>query len=217
VSQQVSVTGAVARPGLYGLSRENRSVSDLLSEAGGLNEKAGDRVLFYPAEGKPCAPAGDAAPRVASARPTAGNPIEINMQEQFDPPGENPLYLPVVGGDALVVNPGRFLVSGWVDKPGAYDIAPGMTAFGGISAAGGATFPANLSDVVVWRSSPGGGKTRIDVDVNELTAGRGKDVPLQAGDVIHVPASAIKLVPYSGFWVLTNVVRVGAGVTLAGF
>ena len=218
VSQQVSVTGAVARPGLYGLSRENRTVADLLSEAGGLNERAGDKVLFYPADGRPCATGEGAQPHVATARAMpASNPVEIDVQGQYEPPTENPLYLPVVGGDALVVNPGRFLVSGWVDKPGAYDIAPGMTAFGGISAAGGATFPANLSQVVVWRSRPGGNKMRIDVNVNDITDGRGKDVPLQAGDVIQVPASALKLVPYSGFWVLTNVVRVGAGVSLAGF
>jgi protein involved in polysaccharide export with SLBB domain len=50
-SQQVSVTGAVARPGLYGLSRQNRTIADLLSEAGGMNEHAGGTVQFYPAGG----------------------------------------------------------------------------------------------------------------------------------------------------------------------
>jgi hypothetical protein len=42
-------------------------------------------------------------------------------------------------------------------------------------------------------------------------------VTLRAGDVVNVPASAAKMVPYSGFWVLTNVVRVGAGLSLTGF
>jgi hypothetical protein len=32
-----------------------------------------------------------------------------------------------------------------------------------------------------------------------------------------VPASTAKMVPYSGYWFLTNVVRVGAGVSLSAF
>ena len=39
-------------------------------------------------------------------------------------------------------------------------------------------------------------------------------VTLQAGDVVKVPASPLKLVPYSLFWVITNVVRIGAGLSL---
>ena len=37
---------------------------------------------------------------------------------------------------------------------------------------------------------------------------------LQAGDVVKVPASPLKLVPYSVFWIITNVVRIGAGLSL---
>src|SRR5512144_2136613 len=54
VSQQVSVTGAVARPGLIGLSRDHRTVSDMISEAGGFSEHAGGRILLYPVKGTAC-------------------------------------------------------------------------------------------------------------------------------------------------------------------
>src|SRR5262245_30597030 len=54
VSQQVSVTGAVARPGLLGLSRDHRTISDMISEAGGFSEHAGGRVQLYPAKGGSC-------------------------------------------------------------------------------------------------------------------------------------------------------------------
>src|SRR5262245_62925356 len=54
VSQQVSVTGAVARPGLIGLSRDHRTISDMISEAGGFSEHAGGRVQLYPAKGGSC-------------------------------------------------------------------------------------------------------------------------------------------------------------------
>ncbi len=216
-SQQVSVTGAVARPGLIGLSRENRTVSDLLSEAGGLDQHAGGTVLFYPARGgDTCASGTDAPALRAGAVPGGAGGIEIDLNGQWTPPAENPLNLPVIGGDAIVVNRGRFMVDGWVQTPGAYDITPGMTAFGGLTAAGGVMYPADLTQVVVWRTEPGGTKKRLDVDVAAIQEGRARDLTLQAGDVVQVPADAAKLVPYSGYWILTNVVRVGAGLTLTG-
>jgi polysaccharide export outer membrane protein len=216
VSQQVSVTGAVARPGLIGLTRQTRTISDLLSEAGGMNEHAGGTVQFYPAGGRACS-AGPQAPAVAPGSAAGGTPIEIDLNRQWQPPNENPLYMPVIGGDALVVNVGRYYVDGWVKTPGAYDISPGTTALGGLTAAGGAMYPADLHSIVVWRTEPGGTKKHIDVDVDSVRKGKTQDLTLQAGDVVSVPASTAKMVPYSGYWFLTNVVRVGAGLSFTAF
>jgi hypothetical protein len=47
-----------------------------------------------------------------------------------------------------------------------------------------------------------------------VTEGGGKDVTLEAGDVIEVPASPIRIVPYGAYFILTTVVRVGASVPL---
>src|SRR5207253_2617222 len=113
-SQQVSVTGAVARPGLYSLSRDSRTMYDLLSQAGGLTEQAGGRVLFSPsAEASRCngaahAPAPRPAPVVqqASAKtPDAGGlaPIEFELDAPVAPGRPNPLTIPVAGGDSIVV------------------------------------------------------------------------------------------------------------------
>ena len=216
VSQQVSVTGAVARPGLVGLTRQTRTIADLLSEAGGTNEHAGGTVQFYPAAGRACS-AGPKAPTIAPGSAAGGTPIEIDLNRQWQPPNENPLNLPVIGGDALVVNVGRYYVDGWVKTPGAYDISPGTTAMGGLTAAGGAMYPADLHGIVVWRTEPGGTKKRIDVDVDSVRKGKTQDLTLQAGDVVSVPASTAKMVPYSGYWFLTNVVRVGAGLSFTAF
>ena len=216
VSQQVSVTGAVARPGLIGLTRQTRTISDLLSEAGGMNEHAGGAVQFYPAAGRACSTASRSLP-MAPGTAAGGTPIEIDLNRQWQPPNENPLNLPVIGGDALVVNVGRYYVDGWVKTPGAYDISPGTTALGGLTAAGGAMYPADLHGIVVWRTEPGGTKKRIDVDVDSVRKGKTQDLTLQAGDVVSVPASTAKMVPYSGYWFLTNVVRVGAGLSFAAF
>lgn len=208
-SQQVSVTGAVSRPGLIPLTRENRTISHVISEAGGLTDQAGGRILFYPANASGrCDGTPRPQPQLASARPGRDIlPIEIDVNEQYEPANQNPLLLPAVGGDSIVINRGRFLVDGWVEHPGAFDIAPGMTAFGGLSAAGGAQFPADLSNVVVWRTERGGRRKRIDVNLKEIAAGEQKDITLQAGDVVKVPMSPLKMVPYSVFWIMTNMVR----------
>lgn len=216
-SQQVSVTGAVARPGLYPLSRDNRTLGDLLSEAGGLGPNAGGKIMFYPSDASACPqdPA-DVRNRSGAARLGAGTPIEIDLNAEYEPAHENPLGLPVLGGDSLVANSGMFVVDGWVEKPGALPISPGLTAFGGISAAGGAMFPADLGRVELWRAEPGGARRRIDVDFKAIKSGEQKDVTLQAGDVIKVPASPVLMVPYTVYWLMTNVIRVGAGLSLTG-
>jgi len=216
-SQEVSVTGAVAEPGLHPLSRDSRTVADLLSEAGGMAEDSGGLVLFYPVGDEACSAGARPGPgRIRSGPPRDVTPIAIDLNERYEPAYENPLNLPVLGGDAIEVNRGKFLVDGWVTTPGAYDLTPGMTALGGLTAAGGASYPADLEEIVIWRTRHDGTKERIDVDIAAVREGSQKDVTLRAGDVVNVPASAAKMVPYSGFWVLTNVVRVGAGLTLSG-
>lgn len=217
-SQQVSVTGAVAKPGLYPLSRDSRTLADMLSEAGGLGAAAGGRIQFYPSDGAACPQAaGGAQNRGSAARLGTGVPIDIDLNEDYQPPEENPLGLPVLGGDSLFVDSGQFAVAGWVEKPGAFPISPGLTAFGGISVAGGPSFAADVDKITLWRAEPDGTKKRVDVDFGAIEGGAQKDVTLQAGDVIKVPASPVRLPPYVLYWLLTNVIRVGAGVSLTAF
>jgi protein involved in polysaccharide export with SLBB domain len=109
---------------------------------------------------------------------------------------------------------GRFSVDGWVNTPGSFDIAPGMTAQGAIAAAGGAVFAGDLTKVTVWRTQRGGTKKAIEVDMDKVQNGQGKDVTLQGGDVVSVPASSAKMVPYSAYYILTTVVRVGASIPI---
>ena len=226
-SQQVSVTGAVARPGLYSLSRDSRTIYDLLSQAGGLTEQAGGRVLFSPsADASRC----DGAAHAPAPRPTAGvqqasaktadagglAPIEFELDAPVTPGHPNPLTIPVAGGDSIVVTRGRFMVDGWVAKPGLYSFTPGMTAFGAMSVAGGVLYPANLRHTQIVRARRDGSKELLEVDLTQIGQGEGQDVPLREGDVVRFNASAVRMVPYSVYWVFTNLFRVGAGISVAG-
>ncbi|MCO6430063.1 MAG: SLBB domain-containing protein [Deltaproteobacteria bacterium] len=48
-SAKVSVIGAVAKPGLYPLTREGQLLIEMLSAAGGRTDKAGNRIVLIPA------------------------------------------------------------------------------------------------------------------------------------------------------------------------
>jgi len=224
-SQQVSVTGAVSRPGLYSLTRDSRTIYDLLSQAGGLTEQAGGRVVFSPAEGTRCEGALHPGPSAAfgvqqasTGAPVAAAlaPIEFDLDAPVPAGQSSPLMLPVVGGDSIVVTRGRFMVDGWVAKPGLYTFTPGMTAYGAMSVAGGVLYPASLGHTQIIRSRRDGSKELLEVDLGKVGNGEGQDVALHEGDVVYFPASAVRMVPYSVYWVFNNLFRVGAGISVAG-
>jgi polysaccharide export outer membrane protein len=226
-SQQVSVTGAVARPGLYSLTRDNRTIYDMLAQAGGLTEQAGGRVVFSPAVASRCgvaAAAPRAAVQTASLRPTtppanaadALSPLEIEVDASPAPGQPNPLAIPVMGGDTIVVTHGRFMVDGWVQRPGLYNFTPGVTAFGAMTVAGGALFPADLHRAEIIRAKRDGSKEVLQIDLKSVGDGQGQDLSLREGDVVRLPASPIKMIPYSVYWTFNNLFRIGAGVSVAG-
>lgn len=226
-SQQVSVTGAVARPGLYSLTRDNRTVYDMLAQAGGLTEQAGGRVIFSPGVASHCGVSG-AVPRASvhtasvhpGAPPTNATdalaPIEIEVDAPLAPGQPNPLAIPVMGGDSIVVTHGRFMVDGWVQRPGLYNFTPGVTAFGAMTVAGGALFPADLRKAEIVRAKRDGGKEVLHIDLKSVGEGQGQDVSLREGDVVRLNASPIKMIPYSVYWTFNNLFRIGAGVSVAG-
>ena len=122
-------------------------------------------------------------------------------------PGSNSIFINVTGGNqsqlAVAVRPGdlimvpargQVLVKGWVDKPGAYPITPGMTALGAVAAAGGEMFS---SSAMVLRASGGGGaKIQLPVNLSDVASGQASDVQVQSGDIVIVERSVVGAVPY---------------------
>jgi protein involved in polysaccharide export with SLBB domain len=125
------------------------------------------------------------------------HPIEIglgNLSRGGDPAA---LMLPARPGDMLVVpDAGEVVVQGWVEKPGSYKITPGLTVAGAVGAAGGALFASDERAVTIMRNSGSGKKIFITADLDKIDAGQAADVPVQAGDLVSVPYSMVKLVPY---------------------
>jgi polysaccharide export outer membrane protein len=113
------------------------------------------------------------------------------------------LELPVRPGDVIIVPAaGEVTVQGWVDKPGAFKITPGMTVLSSIAAAGGALFS---SSATLLREQSEGGKLQLPLDLPKIKSGEEADVPVQAGDVVVVERSAVGAVPYSAYYLVNHI------------
>jgi polysaccharide export outer membrane protein len=212
-SRQVAVVGQVDKPGLYDLASPNDTLFDMLNEAGGINKDAALRVLFIPAhenQNKPVAQQGVSPPpppkmNVATASAQSmtqlrrhSNPIVIGLGDLSTGGNSAALMLPARPGDMLVVpGAGEVVVEGWVDKPGSYKITPGLTLAGAVGAAGGALFAAKESSITIMREGPDGKRLFIDANLASIDTGEAADIPVQEGDVVSVPYSAMKLLPYA--------------------
>jgi protein involved in polysaccharide export with SLBB domain len=118
-------------------------------------------------------------------------------------------------GDVITVTPaGSVLVDGWVDKPGSYPVTRGLTVGGAVAAAGGEQFSADRSRTVVRRVMPQGGSRTFEVDLDAVADGRAPDVPIADGDVVHVPVSMARAVPWSVWTVAREMIHVGGSVLL---
>ncbi|MBI1816472.1 MAG: polysaccharide biosynthesis/export family protein [Deltaproteobacteria bacterium] len=224
-SQKVSVMGAVLRPGQYSLTKDKNTILDMLSEAGGLARDAGSRIYLLPGERIDHAKiamlasaerlgVGDRAV-VSDALDASSDPIVIDVRDILDAGTQTALTLPSRAGDVIVVpEGGQFLVDGWVEKPGSYPLTRGVSVLGAVTAAGGPLYPAATSEVQVVRTQRNGTRMTLSADLKGIMDGRGQDIPLEAGDIVYVPANALKVPLYALYYVVTNVFRVAGTIPI---
>ena len=208
-SRVVAVIGSVERPGLYPLTRPRATLADLLWAAGGPAKEAGRVVEF--------APAPDSAPSAPEGAAQVSAPIRVDVELLLHAPldhgqGINARVRP---GDVITVSPaGSVLVDGWVQKPGSYPVTRGLTLSGAIAAAGGDMFASDRRHAAVKRTLGPGEERSFTVDLEAVREGREADVPITDGDVVRVPASTIRVIPWGAYNVLKGLVYVGGSVPL---
>jgi polysaccharide export outer membrane protein len=221
-SQQVAVTGSVAKPGLYPLTRKRYTILDMISQGGGLTNEAGAVIEFIPAlEGKPSAAfeiasTGSGIPAASGENgpASADQSISIDLGDLLRGGSRASLNIPVAAGDVIYVpEAGSFTVEGWVEKPGTYPLTRNTSVLAAISAGGGPLFPAKLTDVQIMRTG-NQGQTRDlqSVDLDAVRAGRAADVPLRSGDIVRVPATTALLPIWGVYSLVQGLVRVSAGI-----
>jgi len=203
-SRVVAVVGAVERPGVFPTARPGATVSDLVWAAGGPNKDAGRIVQFTPAES-------DGHDGHTESR----TPIRMDLTDILQPSdGALAATLPVRPGDVISLSPGgNVTVQGWVDKPGAFPVTRGLSVTGAVAAAGGPSFPADRHDVTL-RHALASGEQRTTVDLDAIAKGAAPDVPVGDGDVVEVPASPVKVVPWGAWAVIKELFRAYGSVAI---
>src|SRR6185437_2456149 len=114
------------------------------------------------------------------------DPIVIDVREMASGVNQRYLALQVRPGDVIMVpGGGQVLVEGWVEKPGAYKVSPGITVAGVIAEAGGPSFPADVSTVRIIRADKNGSRNIIAVDLEKIKRGESTDIALNSGDIVE--------------------------------
>ena len=170
-SQGASVLGEVAKPGVYPVLGEQRLL-DLISAAGGFNEKAG-RSLTVTHRNQPDKPV-----TLTLARNITENP-QSNVQ--------------VFPGDTIVVQHADIVyVVGDVGRPAGFLMDTGsLTVLQAVALAGGTNRTAKLSGARIIRKGSQG-MSETPVELKKMLQAKAPDIPLQADDILFVPSSAGK-------------------------
>jgi polysaccharide biosynthesis/export protein len=115
------------------------------------------------------------------------------------------MNMPVEPGDIVVVpGGGNVMVTGWVYRPGYFQVGSGLTVLGAVGSAGGAMYAADPANATLMRSDGNGNKVEIPIDLEKIAKGAAPDIPVRANDVIDVPYSDVKIGPYVVYNVLTR-------------
>lgn len=181
-SRRITVTGAVPRPGIYAYSGQLRLL-DALTLAGGVdpNRASPDIFLLHPAKAE-----GNTQPSVDTVMET------IDTRELVNHPDLNRMLEP---GDVIdVPQQRRVYITGDVLHPGEMPLLPQLTLGKAITIAGGLLPQASHGTVrVLRRSSTGTGREQLVADIGAIQNNRRPDLPLEAGDIIVVPGSALRV------------------------
>jgi len=173
-SDGTSILGEVSRPGVYPVLGEQR-LFNLLSAAGGLSPAAGTSITV--------------THKAAPDKPIVV-PISRNLE---DHPDSN---VPVYPGDTVMVRRADVIyVVGDVNRPSGFLMDNGgkLSVLQAIALAGGTTSTAKLGGARIIRKSPQG-VSEIPVSLKKMLQAKTGDVPLQANDILFVPASARKII-----------------------
>jgi polysaccharide export outer membrane protein len=217
--QQVSVIGAVAKPGVYPLRSFDETIADVITDAGGVTVDAETRIYFTPAADAGQMAGGEAAARLAIGGPPGSfGPNTKAVSIDFAPvyrghevPG---LRIPVRGGDVVLVpQSGEVYVDGWVNTPGAFPVTHAKTLSEAIVSAGDLHFAASSGPLTLQRAGADGEVKTYQVDYQRILSGQDPDLPLDTGDKIQVASNPVKVVPWSVYALIKGLFSFGVSAT----
>jgi polysaccharide export outer membrane protein len=168
--REISVLGAVNRPGVYKAHRDAR-ILQVLAMAGGIAQD------------------GDGASAVLTRKLRSGETerVQINLEELQSAAGESENY-PVYNGDIIYVPQAvTVMVLGQVKAPGTYALGSTGRLMDAISRAGGILPDGDQTSVTLTRNGNGLQEVR-EIDIKAVMAGvRELNISLLDEDIIFVP------------------------------
>ncbi|MFI5118654.1 MAG: polysaccharide biosynthesis/export family protein [Terriglobales bacterium] len=174
-SQSITLLGEVNHPGPYPAIGERR-LFDLISAAGGLNDRAG-RIVTIERRGNP------------------GQKLQLQLSSNLAEDTEN--NVEVLPGDTIIVSrAGVVYVVGDVQHPSGFMIEDtGLSVLKALALAGGSTRTSSLSRSRILRQTPNGIQ-EIPVNLKKVLYAKAPDMALVKGDVLFVPGSSAKAAAY---------------------
>lgn len=189
--QGVSVLGEVGRPGVYPIQGQRR-LYDLISQAGGITQRAGRSVTI-------------------SRRSEPDKAIHYVLNN--DPSKSMELNVEIFPGDTIVVSrAGVVYVVGNVAKPSGFTMENNdhLTVLEAIALAGGTGPGASLNSAKILRRS-NGDMEQIETPLKPIFSAKSEDVPLRPGDILFVPDSKAKGLARRG---LESIVQITTGLAI---
>jgi len=171
-SAGASILGEVTKPGVYPVTGQER-LFDLISAAGGLTEKAGRSISIV-------------------HRGLEDQPQSVPLSRNLSDHAEG--NIPVYPGDTVIVRKADVVyVVGDVGRPSGFLMDNGqLTVLQAIALAGGTTRTAKMSGARIIRKGPAG-MSETPVPLKQILEAKAPDVPMQADDILFVPASTQKM------------------------
>jgi polysaccharide export outer membrane protein len=192
-NQQISVVGAVEKPGVFDVKGQ-KTVLDLLAMAGGLagspKENAGQLLFLI----RPPILEDEAFKEKKDSDEQASKTFVIDLEELLIN-GDLTLNLPLSHGDIInIPSSGKIFLGGEVRSPGGFHLSgKKMTLGQAITMAGGLKYEANGSETKIFRYSEKGTEREVlSFNVYAIQKGESEDPYLKENDIIIVPKHGVK-------------------------
>ena len=204
-SQPITIIGEVRNPQVIQAVRSMRLL-EVLSNAGGISENAGNVVLItrmvteQPAakRGSDVLNPADSAEvkNVSMPAEPATKTITVKLGDLLSDPDPS-LNIPLYGGDIVTVpRGGIFYIVGAVNHPGGFILqsdADRMTTLKAIALAQGPLPSAKMKSAMILRPNKATGKNdEIPVNLQKVLDHKTEDAKLLPNDVLFIPDSATK-------------------------
>ncbi len=208
-SQPVSILGAVENPGVHQI-RGNKTLYEVISEAGGLKDDAGNKITITRQLTNGPLPLSSAHSDESGRFSIA----ELNIRSVMS--AHNPQDNIAVKPNDIITVPKADLiyVIGAVKRPGGFPLQEraNMTVLEALSLSQGLDHAAKANKSKIIRTDEvTQAKVEIPIDVQSILNGKGTDTALLSNDILFVPTSAAK---QASLRALEALVQAGTGIAI---